>query len=171
MKTLCLGVLSLGDASGYEIKKVFEGPFAVFYKAGFGSIYPALGALLADGLATCSVMEQESRPAKKVYTITPQGIKALKASLAVAPAPDKIQSEAMVMFFFADLMEAENLRDVYEKRVAGYRAKAEYARSMGSKGVKPCRLFTRGFGLALYEAAIRYMEENKDLLLAGKTKN
>src|SRR3546814_3071348 len=50
-KTLCLGVLSRGAASGYEIKKAFEeGPFSHFHQASFGSIYPALNALSADGL-------------------------------------------------------------------------------------------------------------------------
>ena len=51
VKTLCLGVLSRGAASGYEIKKQCEeGPFAHFYAAGFGSIYPALNSLLNDRL-------------------------------------------------------------------------------------------------------------------------
>jgi len=51
VKTLCLGVLSRGTASGYEIKKQCEeGPFAHFYAAGFGSIYPALNALLNNRL-------------------------------------------------------------------------------------------------------------------------
>ena len=46
VKTLCLGVLSRGEATGYEIKKQCEeGPLAFFYAAGFDSIYPALNAL------------------------------------------------------------------------------------------------------------------------------
>ncbi|MCZ6511637.1 MAG: PadR family transcriptional regulator, partial [Alphaproteobacteria bacterium] len=46
-KTLCLGVLTHGDASGYEIKKALEdGPFGHIQEIGFGSIYPALAKLL-----------------------------------------------------------------------------------------------------------------------------
>ena len=42
-RSICLGVLSMGEATGYEIKKLFEdGPFSHFYDAGYGSIYPAL---------------------------------------------------------------------------------------------------------------------------------
>ena len=56
VRTFCLGVLSLGDATGYEIKKQAEdGPFSHFYKAGFGSIYPALARLAADGAVPASV--------------------------------------------------------------------------------------------------------------------
>ena len=51
VQTLCLGSLTLGEASGYEIKKLFEeGPFAYFYHASYGSIYPALGNLLKKEL-------------------------------------------------------------------------------------------------------------------------
>ena len=54
VKILCLGVLSRGEASGYEIKKAFEeGPFSHFHQASFGSIYPALNALSAEGLVAC----------------------------------------------------------------------------------------------------------------------
>ena len=45
VKTLCLGVLTLGDASGYEIRKQFEeGPFAHFFGASYGS--GGIGALV-----------------------------------------------------------------------------------------------------------------------------
>ncbi len=74
VKTLCLGVLSMGDASGYEIKKVFENAFSHFYVAGFGSIYPALAELTREGLVVCSDIEQEKRPAKKVYQLTEKGL-------------------------------------------------------------------------------------------------
>ena len=41
--TLCLAVLAHGPASGYEIKKELEGgAYAHFFRASFGSIYPAL---------------------------------------------------------------------------------------------------------------------------------
>src|SRR3546814_13530763 len=73
-KTLCLGVLSRGAASGYEIKKAFEeGPFSHFHQASFGSIYPALNALSADGLVAGRAQAQQKRPAKKIYSLTPKG--------------------------------------------------------------------------------------------------
>src|SRR3546814_11137191 len=65
-KTLCLGVLSRGAASGYEIKKAFEeGPFSHFHQASFGSIYPALNALSADGPVAVRAQAQQKRPQRK----------------------------------------------------------------------------------------------------------
>ena len=54
VRTLCLGILSLGDATGYEIKKlVAEGSFSFFSEASYGSIYPALTKLTDEGLVSC----------------------------------------------------------------------------------------------------------------------
>ena len=42
VKTVCLGMLTDGTASGYDLKKEFESTFAHFFAAGYGSIYPAV---------------------------------------------------------------------------------------------------------------------------------
>ena len=50
VKTLCLGYLSLHEATGYEIKKdVEDGLFSHFIEASYGSIYPALNQLANEG--------------------------------------------------------------------------------------------------------------------------
>ena len=83
VRSLCLGILSLGDASGYEIKKAFEdGALSHIHAASFGSIYPALNALVDGGLAVVREVEQEKRPDKRVYSITPAGQTALRLALA-----------------------------------------------------------------------------------------
>ena len=46
--TLCLGLLSLGPRSGYEIKQMFEGPLSDFYSLSFGTIYPTLNKLQSE---------------------------------------------------------------------------------------------------------------------------
>ena len=165
-RTLCLGVLMMGDATGYEIKKSFEkGPFAQFYHSGFGSIYPALGKLRAEGLVTCDEMAQQGRPGKKIYSIAPAGIEALKEALAVEPAADKIRSDTLFMFFFADLLGGEHRRAVYDSYLTVYRHRLESVRGLDNTGVSRGRLFVRGFGLAIYEAVVRYMEEHGDMMV------
>ncbi len=47
VKDLCLGVLTFGNANGYDIKKFFPQNFGHFYAAGHGSIYPELTELTA----------------------------------------------------------------------------------------------------------------------------
>ena len=66
VRTLCLGVLSAGEASGYQIKKeIEEGLFSHFIDASYGSIYPALTQLAGEGLVTVRAEEQSGKPDKK----------------------------------------------------------------------------------------------------------
>ena len=99
---LCLGVLSSGEASGYEIKKEIEdGLFSHFIDASYGSIYPALTQLAGEGLVTVRAEEQSGKPDKKVYAITPKGIDTLARSISVVPGRDKYKSE----FLFQMLLQ------------------------------------------------------------------
>lgn len=165
VKTVCLGILTLGEASGYEIKKQFqEGPFSYFYDAGYGSIYPALGGLLAQGLVVCTETAQERRPAKKVYAITPAGRAAFRRALHERPAEDRIRSEVLTVLFFADLLEEDHLRAVFGEYLEHFRRGVEHLRGLDCTDIPPGRLFVRGFGRTFFEAAVRYMEENRHLL-------
>ena len=70
VRTLCLGVLSFGDATGYEIKKYFEEAFSHFFVAGYGSIYPALAELAEEGLVRVRDQIGDRRAGAKVYQLT-----------------------------------------------------------------------------------------------------
>ena len=164
-RTLCLGVLMLGHASGYEIKKHFEeGPFAHFHAAGFGSIYPALNTLKTEGLVTCIEMEQDGRPDKKVYSITDSGREAFRRALHRQPTPNSFRSEAIFMMFFGSLLDRDHLRHVYDDYVARYRTRVDHMAQQDMAGRPADRRFVHGMGLAVYRASIAYMEENRDLL-------
>jgi DNA-binding PadR family transcriptional regulator len=117
VKTLCLGVLTLRDMTGYEIKKHFEQSFAHFFVAGYGSIYPALSELTRAGLVSCQDVAQAKRPDKKVYSITEPGRVQLATALAETPPRHKVRSEFLVLLYFAHLMPAERLADVLDERV------------------------------------------------------
>lgn len=168
VKTLCLGVLMLEDASGYEIKKHFEeGPFAHFHTAGFGSIYPALTALHAEGKVTFRELAQDGRPDKKVYSITEAGRDAFRLALQKLPGPDSYRSEAVFMMFFGDLLDRDHLRQVYERHLSSYVDRlARMRRTDG--GERECaaeQRFVHGLGLAVYRATIDYLRDNRPLLL------
>jgi DNA-binding PadR family transcriptional regulator len=169
-RTLCLGVLMLGDASGYGIKKHFEeGPFAHFHAAGFGSIYPALKALEAERLVTCTEMEQEGRPDKKVYSITEAGRRAFRRALHREPAADSYRSEAVFMLFFAELLDDDHLGRVYRRHLAVQRRTIERIGGCADSGIAPGRRFVRGLGLAVSRAVAEYMENNHHLLFGERT--
>ena len=168
VKTLCLGVLSLGDASGYEIRKMFEeGPFSHFHHASFGSIYPALSKLADAGHVAFTVENQDGRPDKKVYSITEEGLAAFRKALTKTPEPDKVRSETLFMMFFADHLEDDHMAEVYDAYTEYFRFYVEKIESLGSEGMSRGRLFVRGFGLSFYRGVLAYLQENRDAFLEG----
>ena len=166
VKSLCLGALTLGDATGYEIRKMFdEGPFGQFFDASYGSIYPALSSLLDDGLVSVTEMAQEKRPDKKVYTLTPEGLAHFKAALAEPPTKDKVRSEHVVRLFFADYMTQEDLIATIDSYLAHFEEQIERLHSLESDGVKPGRMFAKNLGLTFYEGVAEYLRENRNALI------
>lgn len=173
VKTTCLGVLALGESSGYEIRKHFEeGPFSHFAEGGFGSIYPALNRLTADGLIDCSERAQEKRPDKKVYRINDQGFAALLDALGKAPAEDRYKSDLLFILFFADHMRPDRLAALIDARIAFYDEKLAH---MSACGADICGIggagpdFVRGFGQTVYQAARDYLHDNKAALIGRVT--
>ena len=49
LASIALGMVLEGDLTGYDIKKRIEKGIGVFYKASFGSLYPALKKLTRNG--------------------------------------------------------------------------------------------------------------------------
>ncbi len=166
VRTVCLGVLNLGDASGYEIRKTFEdGPFHYFTDAGFGSIYPSLSRLLADGLVERTEHTQKKRPDKKVYSITANGRQALADALARPPGDDKYRSDFLFSLFFAHLLPPGQAGEAVEQRIEWYRGQLDHLKSCDRTNWGPGPVFVNGFGQAVYGAALEFLENNLDQLL------
>jgi len=164
IKTVCLGVLNFGDASGYEIKKAMEeGPFAHIHAASYGSIYPALNTLSAQGYAECRQMLQEKRPDKKIYSITDAGRRALQEALLATPATDSYRSDFLFILFFAELLPPGRLAELIDQRIAWYRENLERMEQCDLNS--PGHSFVHGMGKAVYEAAANYLETNRDEVL------
>jgi DNA-binding PadR family transcriptional regulator len=164
VKTLCLGVLTLRDMTGYEIKKHFEQSFAHFFVAGYGSIYPALSELTRAGLVDCEDVAQAKRPDKKVYSITAPGRDALAATLAQTPPRHKVRSEFLVLMYFAHLLTPERLAEVLDERVRdidGMLACIDDAfEDQGQRS--PSHELVAGLGHATLTAQRDYIRENRE---------
>jgi len=167
-RTLCLGVLNRGDASGYEIKKSFEeGPLAHFQETSFGAIYPALTRLAADGLVICRDQPQDKRPDKKLYSITESGRTALQTALHRTPAEDEVRSDLLFVLFFAHLLPAATLNRLIDARIAWYEDVLQRMTDNADLDRRPAgERFVHGFGLAVYRCARDYLRDHRTSLLA-----
>ncbi len=167
VRTLCLGILALGDASGYEIKKmVAEGSFSFFSEASYGSIYPALTKLTEEGLVTCREQAQDKRPDKKVYSLTPAGRAALTETLRKDPGPDRHRSEFLAALLFAEAVSPDRVRALIDERIAQHGRKIEELSALLQEDVTPVSRFVIEYGVAMQRAALGFLKDHRDRLLS-----
>ena len=118
VKTLCLAILQHGDATGYEIKKMsVEGEYSYFVDASFGSIYPALARLEADGSVTVREETHPGKPARKVYSITEEGRATLVAELSGPTDPDIFRSPFLLVAMNAELLSRDQVAAAIDARI------------------------------------------------------
>lgn len=167
VKTVCLGMLTDGDASGYDMKKCFESSFGHFFPAGYGSIYPALATLARSGLVEYELVPQEGKPDRKVYSITEKGREALIEGLSNPNPSHKIRSEFLATLWFAHLMSAEKVDAVFENKleeIEEFLKLIEEFETCECPKLGPGAQFVAGFGRHMATAFKQYVESNRDML-------
>lgn len=171
VKDLCLGALTYGDATGYDIKKFFESSFSHCFLAGYGSIYPALAELTADKLVTARVVPGHGGPSRKVYRITEAGRRSFLASLKRTEPQHKVKSEFLVLMHFAELLPPARLKAILDERLEDIQRQLDLIREFearveapGSSDTPGAR-FVCGFGKAVMTAAEDYIHQHRAGLL------
>ena len=162
VRTICLGILTRGDATGYEIKKLFEeGGYQHFVEASFGSIYPALGRLTEEGLVSVREEAQEKRPDRKVYSITPKGRSAFVGALLKPLPEDKHRSPFVFAMLFSHLLPQDHVSamlDAYIGQVEGHLGQLmEQKPEPQTAGER----FVMGFGQAVYVAILEFLRTHR----------
>ncbi|MEM7568588.1 MAG: PadR family transcriptional regulator [Pseudomonadota bacterium] len=166
VKTLCLGILALGEATGYEIKKlVADGAFSFFSEASFGSIYPALTKLMQEGCVTCRSESQDGRPDKKIYALTEKGEAELKASLLRSPGPDKQRSEFLATVLFSEAVSPDRLAQLIAERRHYHEERIKTLEAMQGDDMSPAGHFVIGYGLHVQRAALDFLKREGAALL------
>ena len=104
-----LGMLKLGVATGYDIKKVIDASTRFFWTASFGQIYPELKRLQRDGLVR-SRQEPRGKVKRTVYELTPKGEEALRKWLIDREdVMFEIRDESLLRLFFSDMLSKEDV--------------------------------------------------------------
>ena len=179
VRILCLGILTFQEASGYEIKKMVEDDvFRHFIDASYGSIYPALTKMLAEGLVSVRAEEQAGKPDKKVYTISQAGRDELARALAVDPARDKFKSEFLFQVMLSEFLPKSYIADIYEAQIEYLRDElAHIEQGTCGEGCHNLAInargdadhqgmeFVAGYGRACLSAGLQYLEEHKREIL------
>ncbi|WP_319531421.1 PadR family transcriptional regulator [uncultured Cohaesibacter sp.] len=118
VSSICLAILFCGDMTGYDIRKIStEGSFCFFVEASYGSIYPALNRLEHEGLVTCRHEAQDGKPARKVYSITDSGRKALLSEMLEPHKEDIFRSEFLLISIYASLLGPDVVETAIQRQI------------------------------------------------------
>ena len=171
VRTLCLGILSFKEASGYELKKEIEdGMYSHFIDASYGSIYPALTQMNAEGMLTVRAEEQDGRPDKKVYAITEMGRASLAKSLAVLPAKDKFKSEFLFEMLLQHFVSKDHVDHAVDKQHADLVEDLTRIADMRQHDCEVGAKFVLGYGETVLRAALNFLEAQCPRLKKQKLK-
>lgn len=170
-KTLCLAALSMGDLSGYEIRKFFEEGFLSYFQGvSYGAIYPSLKKLLNDGLISERAATETDRADKKLYSITKEGISALTDGFLQPPAEDTFRSDVLTIFIYGHLIPAEVLERLYDQYIQFHRNELDHISSSACPSPdagfhSPAETFITDMGVQIHELLLNYLLKNRDTFL------
>ncbi|NYH51106.1 DNA-binding PadR family transcriptional regulator [Nocardiopsis arvandica] len=129
LRNAVMAALLDGPASGYDLAKNFDASVANFWAATPQQLYRELDRMEADGLVEATVVEQERRPNKRVFSLTDEGRRVLREFTAEPPRPAAVRDELLVQLQAADAGDPEAVRASVAERIEWARGKlARYER-------------------------------------------
>ena len=108
-----LGLLAREPMSGYDVAQRLKLPIGYFWQASHSQIYPELDKLQRDKLVTHRVVQQRSRPDKKIFSITPAGRSALAAWVLVHPEPAPVREEMLLKTYSSWIVDRTDAAAFY----------------------------------------------------------
>jgi len=111
-----LGFVNYRPFSGYDLKKVLDASISHFWPANQSQIYRTLARLSERGYLTVEVVQQESHPNRKVYSITEEGRVELRRWMGEDPSREVFREPFLVQCFFAGMLNDAEVLGVLEAK-------------------------------------------------------
>jgi PadR family transcriptional regulator AphA len=161
-----LGLLSQQPMSGYDIKRVLKSLGWLIGDPSFGSLYPALHALLRDGLTTMEVRPRQDKPPRKVYSITDAGRQVLQEWVNQPASNASLKAFVMRLNLADSLSPAGLVAHLKQRRaqVAAHRATLEQADRTLNEDDDLGQQLALNYGLALANAELTWLDHTLDRL-------
>jgi DNA-binding PadR family transcriptional regulator len=147
-----LSLLARTPLSGYDIAREMKRPASFFFgHAHISQIYPELSRLEKYELVTSNIIEQQDKPDKKVYTISPDGFQEIQ-SWVISPTPLlEVRSEFLIKAHSLWLADAEEVLPQFREHERYHREhlvayEANLAEMQERWGASIALLHTQEFG-------------------------
>jgi DNA-binding PadR family transcriptional regulator len=148
-----LGMLALGQNTGYDIKQFVDKTTRHFWAVSYGQLYPELKRLEEQGLVRGRSEPTGGRP-RTVYELTDDGRAALAGWLGSDAEPlYELRDEGMLKLFFSDALPERRVQNIramrerQERKLAQLRELESHAK--GGK-VGPYSTLQMGLGLTTW---------------------
>lgn len=178
LKYALLGLLQYNPSTGYDLKQFMDTSTSNFWHAKLSQIYVTLKALEQEGLVTSDVQEQESRPDRRVYTLTEQGTQELDQWLQdISMERLQLKDPFLLKLFFSARASKENLltqlrtqRDIHQKLLHQYQTENRNAIQKVEESIPQLKNDALFWGLTLRsgelieEATIRWLDETIEVI-------
>lgn len=105
LRNALLALLAREPMTGYDLTKSFDQTVGAFWSAKHSQIYPELAALAKEGLVEFEVVTQTSKPNKKVYHVTPEGLASLVAWMSEPPDRRNVKDPLLMRMWVVGLVE------------------------------------------------------------------
>lgn len=129
LKHAILAALLEGEASGYDLAKIFDASVANFWAATPQQLYRELDRLETQGLVAARLVQQQRRPNKRLFRLTESGRRTLREFTSAQPRPTAIRDELLVQVQAVDDGDqAAVIATVEAKRTAARQKLATYQR-------------------------------------------
>src|SRR4051812_35399818 len=102
LRNAVMAALLDGESSGYDLAKAFDASVANFWICTPQQLYRELDRMETAGLITARTVEQERRPNKRLFSLTPAGREELTTFTAAQHKPTAIRDELLVAVLAAD---------------------------------------------------------------------
>ena len=100
--------------TGYDVKKLIADSETLPWSANNNQIYRALVQLHKDEWATKTIKNQIGAPNRHVYSITDEGIQALRKWVRSEPEPPHTKKSFLYQLMWADCLESEEMDELFE---------------------------------------------------------
>jgi PadR family transcriptional regulator AphA len=161
-KYLILGLLAQNPMTGYDMRKHVQDVLSVVTNASYGSLYPTLHKLLEDGAVQMDEVEQDGRPAKKIYRITNAGAKDLQGWLKEPATEDKIKREFLLKLYFAKELPKQDLLTILLRRREEMQVRLASLYSEREATNDPRQKWILDYALSMYQAEMIWLEQVQD---------
>lgn len=167
LRHFILGLLTQQPMSGYDIRQTLHSLGWLVGNPSFGSLYPALHALLKDSLVTVDEDVRPGKPSRKIYTITDAGRQDLQEWIDQPTGPSASARAFVMRLILADSSSRAGLITQLHQRRAQVAAHCAALRETSSQDAEKSigRRLALDYGLALATTELDWLDRALDRLL------